>query len=74
VVDADAVHQEIAKRIDRVLKRKGWSRNKLADFAGIGRGSLSELMNGNKSPTIRTVLKIADALEIDLRDLVPSTK
>jgi transcriptional regulator with XRE-family HTH domain len=71
---ADAVHRDFARRVRDAMKRKGWSRNQAADFIGIGRGHLSEILNGNKSPTLRTMRKIADALEVDLRDLVPSTR
>ena len=51
------------------MKRKGWSVNKLADFSGLGRGYLSDVLTAKKSPTVRTLVKIADALEIEVRDL-----
>ena len=53
--------------LERVLverERMGYSINQLADFAGLGRGFVSELLRGQKVPTLRTVEKIADALEV----------
>jgi transcriptional regulator with XRE-family HTH domain len=51
------------------MRRKGWSVNKLADFSGLGRGYLSDVLTTKKSPTVRTLVKIADALEIEVGDL-----
>jgi len=70
----DALHREIAKRITATMKRKKLSVNHLADYAGIGRGYLSELLRGKKAPTVKTLAKIAAALDVDLRDLIPSTR
>jgi transcriptional regulator with XRE-family HTH domain len=73
-VPIDPLHRELARRITAAAKKRGMSINQLADFAGIGRGFASELLRGNKSPTIRTLKKISDALGVDLRDLVPTNK
>ncbi len=56
------------------MKRKKLTINKLADFAGIGRGSMSEILSASRSPTVRTLSKIAAALEVDVRDLLPPSK
>ena len=53
------------------MKRKKWSVNQLADFAGMGRGHMSEIVRAKKSPTVRTLAKIAAALEVSVRDLLP---
>jgi transcriptional regulator with XRE-family HTH domain len=68
----DALHREIARRIEQAARRKKWSLNQLADFAGLGRGYVSEMIRGKKSPTVRTLKKIADALDVSVRDLIPS--
>lgn len=67
----DSLHREISRRIEQAAKRKKWSHNQLADFAGVGRGYLSEMMRGKKSPTVRMLAKIAAALEVSVRDLLP---
>lgn len=53
------------------MKKKKLSLNHLADFSGIGRGRLSEILSGKSSPTLRTLAKIANALEVKMRDLFP---
>ena len=53
------------------MKRKRWSLNQLADFSGLGRGYLSDVMSAKKSPTVRTLVKLADALEIEVGDFFP---
>ena len=67
----DALHREIGRRIAAVAKKKKLSVNKLADFAGVGRGYLSEMMRGKKSPTVRTLAKLATALGVEVRDFLP---
>ena len=51
------------------MRRKKWSINQLADFSGLGRGYLSDVMNAKKSPTVRTLVKLADALETEVSEL-----
>lgn len=57
------------ERIEVIATRKGLSGNQLADLSDIARGYLSEVRAGRKSPTVRTLSKIARALDVSLRDL-----
>jgi transcriptional regulator with XRE-family HTH domain len=50
------------------MRRKKWSVNQLADFSGLGRGYLSDILTAKKSPTVRTLAKLADALEVEVGD------
>jgi transcriptional regulator with XRE-family HTH domain len=43
--------------------------NQVADFAGVSRGYLSELA-GRKSPSLRTLVKIAATFEVEVRGLL----
>lgn len=52
--------------VDRILKNKSLSRSKLADLLGSNR---SYVTNALKNPTIETLEKIANALEVDIREL-----
>jgi transcriptional regulator with XRE-family HTH domain len=67
----DDLHKLTVARIRAAARKKKWSANQLADFAGLGRGYLSELLAGKKSPTLRTLGKIAVALEVPVRTLLP---
>lgn len=66
----DAAHRKLTTHIRAFARRKRWSCNQVADFAGVSRGYLSEVLSGRKSPSLRTLVKIAAALEVEVRDLV----
>lgn len=54
-------------RIKEVVKERGLQVSDLATMLGINRVSLSQQINGN--PTIETLQKIADALNVHISDL-----
>jgi DNA-binding XRE family transcriptional regulator len=64
-----AAHRALSRRTYELRKAKGWSQNQLADFAGIARGYLSHILAGEYSPTIRILAQLADALEVQVKDL-----
>lgn len=59
-------------RIKEVLKEKGITLKDLAAMLGITNVALSRIVNGNT--TIETLRKIAEALDIDVRELITPTK
>jgi len=59
-------------RIKEVIKEKGYSVTSLAEKMGMQQVSLSRIINGN--PKFETLLKIAMALDVDVRDLFNPTK
>lgn len=54
-------------RIKEVIKEKGYSVKSLAEKMDINRVNLSNMINGN--PTVETLGKIADALEVPVTEL-----
>ena len=59
------------KTLVTLRKQKGWSQEKLAQEASISYNTLIKLeRNGIKNPKIETVIKLADALEVSLDELV----
>ena len=55
----------IAKlKLKEIRVEKKLTQIKLAELAGISQGYLSELERNRKSPTLRQVCKIADALNV----------
>lgn len=70
----DDFHRGVAERIKQLARRRKISQNVLADLAGVGRGQMSAILNAKQSPTLRTLKKIADAGEVDVRDLLPVAK
>lgn len=59
-------------RIKDVIKDKGLTIQSLADRMGINRVNLSSSINGN--PTIETLGKIADALNVPVSELFEQPK
>lgn len=66
-----ALHRRIAASIRERARRQEVSLNKLADFAGISRRHLTRVLVGEQSPTLATLEKIAKALDVKLRELMP---
>lgn len=54
-------------RVKDILREKSVTMEEVAARLGINRVSLSRNINGN--PTIETLQKLANVLEVDLRDL-----
>ena len=65
-----ALHQRFADRVRKLVLQRGWSQNQFADAAEVSRGHLSHVLGGKKSPTLRTMEKIAKALDVEVRDLL----
>ncbi len=51
------------------MDRRGWTLTQLAGFSGLAPGFMSNMLARKKSPTVRTLLKIAKALEVEVVDL-----
>jgi transcriptional regulator with XRE-family HTH domain len=61
----------LAKRLKELRKKAGWSQQKLAEKAGLSYNTITKIEQGAATmPTIQTIIKIADAFEISLDELV----
>ncbi len=70
-------HQKAKKTVSKLVaefkkirKEKGLSHEKLANLAGLTRSAISMIESEQRTPTILTCLKIAEALEVSLGDLL----
>ncbi len=67
-------YRDLSDRFPQVLKearlQKGISQEELADLAGLHRTYISQIERGLKSPSLRSLGKIADALGILLSTLI----
>ena len=63
----------LGRRIRVLRTKRGWTQAMLADHAQITREHLSELENGRKEAGIRTIEKIAAALEMTLEQFFQRT-
>lgn len=56
-------------RIKEILNQRGITLKDFAQKSGISASNLSNYLNGNISPTLETLKKIASALDIDIVEL-----
>lgn len=60
---------KVGRRVRRLRTERGISQIALADQAELTRSNLSRIENGRAEPGIRTLERIARALNVDVRDL-----
>lgn len=58
---------EIAVQIIELRERHGLTQVELAERCGIDQGDISRIERGSTSPTARTLQRIAEALDADVR-------
>lgn len=67
---ADEIIAKLAQRLKEAREAKGLSMNALAALAGMDQVAVSRIEKGERSPTLRTALKLSDALELNLSNLL----
>ena len=61
----------LAKRVKECRRQKGWTQQKLAEKTGLSFNTITKIEQGiGDSPTLKTLLKLADALDVGLDELV----
>lgn len=61
-------------RLKEVLSEKGMQNKDLADKIGVTPTTISNITQGNNFPKPETLLKIAEVLDVDIRELFTPTK
>jgi len=65
----------LSKRVKEYRKRKEWTQQKLAEKTGLSFNTITKIEQGiGDSPTLKTLLKLSEALEIGLDELVGREK
>lgn len=62
------------ERLRDLLKERGLTLKAFSEMSGISQPNLSNYINGNISPTLETIDKIAKSLNLDIQDLFPKSK
>ena len=68
ITDSEKYLQLIGNKIAELRKLKGISQYKLAKLVMMEQSNLARIEKGLTNPTIKTLLKISDALEVKLSD------
>ncbi|SFZ84759.1 Putative transcriptional regulator [Tenacibaculum maritimum NCIMB 2154] len=70
MVNKEQLKKKVGQRVIALRSRKGWSQSDLARACNKDRQALEKLENGRVNPTIYSLLEIAKALEVSLKELV----
>jgi transcriptional regulator with XRE-family HTH domain len=57
--------------VKRLRQAREWNQTELAFHAGLAPSVISEIENGKRDPSARTLRKLAEALQVDVADLFP---
>lgn len=57
-----------------LMERQNMSGKDLAAAVGLSPAAISNIKNGDRYPSYDVLIKIAKALDVDVRELFPSTK
>jgi len=61
----------LAKRVKEFRNQKGWSQQKLAEITELSFNTITKIEQGvGDSPTLKTLLKLANAFGVTLDELV----
>ena len=60
-------------RVQEIRESKGMSKSELARRSKLALSYINSIESGEKSPTVRTLEKIAAALEVSISDLIQKT-
>jgi transcriptional regulator with XRE-family HTH domain len=61
--------KELGKRIKKIRKHKNLTQLDLEVKCGIDNGDISRIENGRKNLELYTIVKLAEALDVDLYEL-----
>ncbi len=68
------MNKKAQNRIKAVLAEQGKTNNWLAETLGKNRTTVSKWCTNQMQPTVETLFEIAEALSVDVRELLISTK
>jgi len=61
----------LAKNLRTLREQKGLSQDRLAKFANVANNTIIKIEQGeNRNPTLETLKKIANALEVSIEELI----
>jgi transcriptional regulator with XRE-family HTH domain len=63
-------HEILKKNILKSIEKLGWSQNRLAKEAGLYQPQISKWLNGEQTPGLDSLDKLAQTLGIDVADLL----
>lgn len=56
-------------RVRELRKQKGWTQDELESRSGVDAAMISLIENGKRNPTVTTLKKLADALDVRITEV-----
>ena len=69
VIKIDEIDKKVGLNIRLERVKRGISQEILADMAGIARSTMGIIERGEQSPSLQTVAKVANSLQLDIYKL-----
>lgn len=60
----------LRKNVEKILADRGWSQNRLSKESGIKQGQISEWLTGTRSPSLESLAKLAEKLDVPVEALL----
>ena len=70
VLDEDTISKAVATRIRWVMNEQGVSQRRLAEQIGVSSSVISRVLKNPDGSRVKTIRRIADALDIELREIL----
>ena len=71
---ADAINENLGRRVKKLRGDRGWSLEELAAASGVSRSMLSEIERERANPTLSVTYRIASAFGLTLQDLIETAQ
>lgn len=68
-IKIDEIDKKVGMNIRVARTKRGISQEGLADMAGLARSTMGIVERGEQSPSLQTITKVANALDMDLHKL-----
>ena len=70
--ESERLYELVGRKVEQQRREAKLSQTQLAQRCGLARGSIANIERGNQRATLHTLWSLADALNVDMRLLVPS--
>jgi transcriptional regulator with XRE-family HTH domain len=65
------INEKVGFNIRRIREERGLSQEELASLAGLHRAYIGQIERGEKNIGLKNLQKIANALDINIKDILP---
>lgn len=71
-IEHEELYEQVGARVEAVRKRRALSQQGLASKTGLSRASIGNIERGRQHPPLHRLYLIAEALDVEVGELLPS--